>query len=316
MKKYLSFLISLLITNTLYSQVLFSEDFDSYPSGHLNPDYAGSTVGQGGWVIQRQAGFSATAMVTPESGKGNVLSMTTNGTFSNEFVYIFQDAGIIDTLWNNRTTSNNVLKLEYDIYGSGVFSAFGGLFSQGTTFMAMGLKAISVYRIGATHSGAGSSNYLKEYDAATFPYNTWIKAELFIDYNAQMAYYYTPTLNLVKADTIFFNPQPDNIVFFVESPRPTISEVKFDNIKLSALPAVPAYIEDALGINDYLSNKFNLYPNPATNVVNITNNENMVVKQVMVYDITGKLISIQSFNEQREIQLNIENWASGTYLLH
>ncbi len=42
----------------------------------------------------------------------------------------------------------------------------------------------------------------------------------------------------------------------------------------------------------------------------------MVVQQVTVYDIAGKLITTQNFNEQAEIQLNVENLASGTYMLH
>src|SRR5690606_39619025 len=58
-----------------------------------------------------------------------------------------------------------------------------------------------------------------------------------------------------------------------------------------------------------LAAKFNIYPNPATNVVNMTNNENRLVNQVAVYDVTGKLISTQNFNEQAELQLNVENLA-------
>src|SRR5690606_7102369 len=71
-----------------------------------------------------------------------------------------------------------------------------------------------------------------------------------------------------------------------------------------------------LSVNEQLAEKFNLYPNPANNLVNITNNENMFVKEVAVYDTTGKLITTQNYNEQAEIQLNVENLASGTYLLH
>src|SRR5690606_24308624 len=89
--------------------------------------------------------------------------------------------------------------------------------------------------------------------------------------------------------------------------------VKIDNIKVSGLKTLPSYI---LSTNEQLSAKFNLYPNPATNVVNITNTENMVVQQVTVYDISGKQLSMQSFNNQAEIPLNVESLASGTYMLH
>jgi len=88
---------------------------------------------------------------------------------------------------------------------------------------------------------------------------------------------------------------------------------KLDNIKITALKAVPPYI---LSTENFLAEKFNVFPNPANNVVNITNNENMFVKEVTVYDTTGKQLSTQSFNNEAEIQLNVENLASGTYLLH
>ena len=58
-----------------------------------------------------------------------------------------------------------------------------------------------------------------------------------------------------------------------------------------------------------------MYPNPATNVVNITNTENMLVKQVTVYDSNGKQLTTQSFNNKTEIQLNVENLVSGIYTL-
>src|SRR5690606_14967548 len=89
----------------------------------------------------------------------------------------------------------------------------------------------------------------------------------------------------------------------------------YDNIKITALNAVPPNIV-TLSTNEQLAEKFNMYPNPATNVVNITNSENMLVNQVTVYDIAGKQLSTQSFNNQTEIQLNVEHLASGTYMLH
>lgn len=51
-------------------------------------------------------------------------------------------------------------------------------------------------------------------------------------------------------------------------------------------------------------------------MVTITNNESMLVEQVTIYDSIGKQLSTQTFNNQTEIQLNVENLASGTYMLH
>ena len=88
---------------------------------------------------------------------------------------------------------------------------------------------------------------------------------------------------------------------------------KRDNVKLTALKSVPPHL---LSTESVLTTQFNLYPNPATTVVNINSAENMPVNKVTVYDVVGKLLSTQNFNNQTNIQLNTENLASGTYLLH
>ena len=87
--------------------------------------------------------------------------------------------------------------------------------------------------------------------------------------------------------------------------------IKLDDFTISAINTLPK-----LNTIEYISEKFNVYPNPATNIVNITNSENLSVKQVEIYDTTGKLINTHNFNNEAEIQLNIETLTSGTYLLH
>lgn len=74
--------------------------------------------------------------------------------------------------------------------------------------------------------------------------------------------------------------------------------------------------KETLSTNEQLAQQFNMYPNPATNIVNITNSENLVVEKVIVYDIAGKQLSTQAFNNEQNIQLNVENLATGNYLLH
>jgi hypothetical protein len=62
----------------------------------------------------------------------------------------------------------------------------------------------------------------------------------------------------------------------------------------------------------FANSAFNLYPNPAKNVLNIHNNGNVVLKSALVFDLTGKLVI-----ETKEINtaINVEKLSSGTYLL-
>src|SRR5690606_7726432 len=90
---------------------------------------------------------------------------------------------------------------------------------------------------------------------------------------------------------------------------------RYDNIKITALKKVTQSVND-LGTHELLAKKFNIYPNPANNIVNITNNDNKLVNKIDVYDTTGKLINTQNYNNEAERQLNVEHLASGTYMLH
>src|SRR5690606_26123790 len=82
---------------------------------------------------------------------------------------------------------------------------------------------------------------------------------------------------------------------------------------ITALNSAPTHI---LSAKRDLAQNFNSYPNPATTIVHITTTENMCVNGIEVYDTTGKLITTESYNNETEIQLNVEHSASGTYMLH
>ncbi len=319
MKKQILFITSLFfITTAIKAQTFFTEDFNSYPTGHLNTVYDNTTPGQGGWLVSRNSTSLATGIVTAEAGKGNVLTITTNSTSDG---YGFkQDDGFLATLWNNRTPGNNILKFEYEFYGVGPFGFSGHILpdspSNATIINTAFQSIYNINRIGGGYfentSTGSKSLILKNYNATTFPYNMWIKAEMFVDYNTGNVYYYLPTLNIQSTASFSHNVIPFSLVFSAGSLSAS-SVVKVDNIKVSGLKTLPSYI---LSTNEQLAAKFNLYPNPATNIVNITNAENMQVQQATIYDINGKQLSTHAFNNETQIQLNVENLASGTYMLH
>ncbi len=90
----------------------------------------------------------------------------------------------------------------------------------------------------------------------------------------------------------------------------TIPVYKYDNLVISAVNTIP------LSTQDFISDKFNLYPNPAKNIVNITNTENIEVERITVFDVNGKLIYTKMYTNESTIQLDVSTLAAGTYLLH
>lgn len=75
------------------------------------------------------------------------------------------------------------------------------------------------------------------------------------------------------------------------------------------------YVETCLGIEELQANDFKISPNPAQDLFNISF-ESKDLKELRIYDITGKLIqNIQLASDQRDIQLNANSFHSGIYIV-
>lgn len=292
------------------AQVLWSDNFDNYNTGSF-------TTGQGGWNIV--TGNSEIRVVN-EPGKGNVLAWGWTYVASSSATSGYCSKDGLTALWNTRTAGNNVLKLEFDFYAKDFTNSPGKVFQTGMTLD----NPVAVFRCfvkaNETYVDAGSTYPVLAYRT---PYShLWVKVEVYIEYNpnnnTSYQYTYIPLLNYLAVYESYngnlLNEDELKVNFQVQQPNQPFSGalMKYDNFKLSAIPTRPAHV----GVNEQLAAKFNLYPNPATNVVNITNAENMLVNQITVYDVAGKQLNTQTYNNENEIQLNVENFVSGTYMLH
>ena len=67
-----------------------------------------------------------------------------------------------------------------------------------------------------------------------------------------------------------------------------------------------------VGINENVANEVSIYPNPTSDVLNISTNSNDL-SELTVKDITGKIVLSQKFNTK--ITINTENYSKGIYLI-
>src|SRR5690554_2325020 len=321
MKKYLLILTTVLCFNTMYSQVLYTENFDNYSIGNLGTDPNGVTPGQGGWyTYSRYTKANSFFTISNETGRGKVLNLST-GSVNYEILTVVKEISYATIA--NRLPRNDVFMFEIDYY-TGLMQPPGSVGSE-SQIEIFSRSSTESYRLAYSYfdKSTGSIN-----NNGKLPFNTWIKFIFYIDYPNRKDYLHIPYLNKVYVnDRLNYLTSPNLIQDFPISgiqlsagyldnssnPLSTYIRNRYDNIKITALNAVPPYV---LNAENFLAQKFNLYPNPATNIVNITNSENMAVQQVIVYDVAGKQLSTQTFNNETEIQLNVENLASGTYMLH
>ncbi|WP_264561810.1 T9SS type A sorting domain-containing protein [Flavobacterium sp. N2155] len=350
MKKILLIITTLLGVYNLTAQVLYTENFNNYPVGNIGTDYNGTVSGVGGWFtksvnvpIYNTPLTNNDYKIVAEANKGNVAQigpLTKKGEANRT---LFRTD--LNTYWQQRTAGNNVFKCSFDLYVDDsyisstppsdpiriiLYSKEGGLtrFSYEPRYHRFG--AGFDFSRGNFNRGSGEAVLVSPgTPLQPPPMGSWITVEMYIDYDNNKAYFSIPTLNYTNVKNIAFtlelggldtegNPLPDDspveLVFFYTKSGDvdgTFYTPKIDNINLVAQNTVPT-----LATTEQLAAKFNLYPNPASNVVNITNAENMQIQQITVYDVAGKQLSTQTYNNETDIQLNVEHLASGTYMLH
>ena len=331
MKKNKIFIAAFLFTTQLTTaQVLYSENFDNLTLGNVGTDFTGVTAGQGGWYTLSQSSEIPSEnsnnyfKIVAARGRGKVLELAATPGKGQIF---FQKRGI-DALWNNRKNGNNILKIEIDFYTGDQFSNGGNVLPFQGAIIA--LKPNDIYDA-TSNDVVGSFAYRPDMEsvnvytasktyyivpnlaASTIKLQTWVKLIYYLDFQNQRIYFVIPSNNFFSECLLDPNTTVKSFLLkssnWIGSPA-TVPHYKYDNLVISAVDTTP------LSTRDFISEKFNLYPNPAKNVVNITNNENINIEQIKVYDINNKLIETKIYTNEFDIQLNVSTFATGTYLLH
>lgn len=336
MFKNILFSLTVLFTIQLTSaQILLNDNFDNYTLGNLGTDVTGVVPGQGNWlteILYDPLNHSSSAFtITNEAFKGKVLAFTTP---QGEQIIAKKD---VSAFINQRTIGNDVIKFEIDYYtGSQYYMATNSAPGINIELYGNNNKGLFKFHHRITqndyiHCTVSDGYSLKNgaylgngYDP--LPLDTWVSFMVYFDYNNRKVYIETPHFNKVAVADFLDQSTSNNLIqdfkpafvrLHATAQIANINQMvhKFDNIKITALKVVPPNII-ALSINEQLATKFSVFPNPANNIVNITNNENIGVEQLQVYDVSGKAVQSQIFNIENQVQLNIGNLASGTYMLH
>jgi hypothetical protein len=311
---------------------LWTEDFNNYILGNVATDVTG-TPGQGNWYTRGYLGHDVVNenhRIEFEVGRGKylILESTTieeRGVFKSSFRYMRNNIG---SIWALKDSASNILKIEfeynYNYYNNNSHNRLTIVLTNnnnGQTYNhshGLSLYPVNNGALIEIYNGEGN-NYLPNLLAAQ---NQWHKMIIYVDIDKNESYVEYPFKNYaIKTDhknkqlgKYPYDPLDLNrfdIVFNCQDNFYGTSFLKIDNIKISAVNTLPT-----LNIIDLDSSKFNLYPNPAPTIVNIINSENLSIKQIETYDLAGKLIKTQNFNNETDIQLNVESLSSGIYMLH
>ncbi|MFD2602816.1 T9SS type A sorting domain-containing protein [Flavobacterium suzhouense] len=81
-----------------------------------------------------------------------------------------------------------------------------------------------------------------------------------------------------------------------------------DNIKVVS--------DGVAGLSDNFASKLSVYPNPADNILNVSNNENILISNISIADLNGRTVKSVSFDGVSNASVNIADLASGMYMMN
>lgn len=340
MKKTLLFL-ALSFGFAVNAQVITDETFDTYFPGNIGTDITGLTPSNGIYTIATNGAAPTTATNAAnenfqviENGDPhiNVLQMIgTNGDKGSRNMWFeyFPDG------WAERTAGNDIVEVEFELYtgtpgasknrmGLYVYDLTRTKILTGFSFDTSTLVLSGIaYYLAPTPPAANYLFYLGGgTNNITLPANTWVR--LGASFNKTTGQVLWKGSNPVFSGQVVgaaIGTDPDRTSFVSVSGTTTVAPivtntaaatVLFDNINVRA-----TNVDTLLGVEQVLitDKSFAVFPNPATNVVNITN-DNTKIKQVTMTDLNGRVVKQASFENLSKVELNIAELATGVYMMN
>lgn len=71
-----------------------------------------------------------------------------------------------------------------------------------------------------------------------------------------------------------------------------------------------------LNTEEFLNSSISVYPNPATNLINVSAGNNISVDSVSIVDLNGRVVKNVNYDNISQLQLNISDLSSGMYLMN
>ncbi|AWA29635.1 hypothetical protein HYN48_05800 [Flavobacterium magnum] len=75
-------------------------------------------------------------------------------------------------------------------------------------------------------------------------------------------------------------------------------------------------VSQVLGTEDVLASQFSVYPNPTSNVVNISNTLDAMITKVTITDLKGRTVKSNNVAAASNIQISTSDLSSGVYMLN
>ena len=75
-------------------------------------------------------------------------------------------------------------------------------------------------------------------------------------------------------------------------------------------------VTQALATTDFLSGKFSVSPNPANDVITISNANDILVNGITLTDLNGRMVKSAKYDNLSNVQINVSDLSSGVYMMN
>lgn len=331
MKKLLLSLSLFVSVFSANSQVLDTENFSAYTVGNIGTDVTGITPGQDDWLTfaSTTAGGSNAdfQIVNDGTPHDNVLQMTGSATATgNKFMWKADFASI----WDFRDAGNDILEIEFDyftgpvttskntqrliIYNADGTKILGGLLYATDTRIISGL---AYYNNAGTPGNFSFNPTAANGGPVVLPANTWIRMGVGFNMTTGQILYKTSggTTNLnmmVMGAAAGVAPDEIDLVVVAGAGNTVASVGKYDNYIVRAAATDSLLAVDQIATAE----SFSVFPNPASNVINVTNKNLVSINNVSFTDLNGRVVKQVSFSDVSNVQVNISELSSGVYMMN
>lgn len=329
MKKSLLILCTALSAITFANaQEFFYDNYNTLTVGNIGTDVAGTGLGQGGYyTLGTGAANTNFQIVSDTPAQGNVVQVTGSATATGNRFLIKN----FSTAWTTRTSGNNVVNLEFDIftgaattskntarvyiYNSDGLTVLGGLSfnleTKALTGIAYHDPNDGVNAVGTYGFNLGAANAVLYLTASS-----WVR--LGVSYNTvsrQVIWkgpgFYIGTTGATPASGTT-DPREVDFIHTAGTSNTVSATSKFDNLMVRANT-----IENLLGNSTFNSSTtiFSyIYPNPVVDFASISLVD-ATINAITVMDINGRVLKSGNSNELASAKIDLSDLAAGIYLM-
>lgn len=330
MKKQLLY-VGLLLGSILTSngQILQAENYDALNVGNVGTDLTGTTAGQGGIFTYNSTGGTNSSnanyqIVGSDFTHLNVLQMTSsNAATGDKFAW----KGGLNAAWSSRTTGNDVIELEVSFYtGSAststcsyrpIIYGVDGKAIGGFSFN-FGTKRLDGYAYGDFNATGTPSNYIitLKTGGLILPTDTWVRVGF--AYNSSTGAFrwkcndVTPAIYGGLTGEALYEPDEFDHIFAAGTSNAVAANILIDDLKITAKAT-----ESLLSNNEINSTSkiFTTFPNPAKDVVNVTNTIDALISNIEITDLNGRVVKNVKLENVADAQISVSDLAQGVYTL-